>query len=90
MPLARQHIPGFCSGIEPQEVTVESVEDLARLEWIRSWRDDPGFYRFSMSPRVPGWHSALLIAEFQEGRQWWVVAYLKDTIPGLPLWEKKE
>jgi hypothetical protein len=89
MTLIRQHFPNFCEGFEVHQDTVESVEDLERIKWIRSWRDNPGFYRFSMAPPTLGAQSALLMAEFHEGREWWVVAYLKDPIPGLPLWEKK-
>lgn len=90
MPTIRQHIPAFFDGFEQHTADVETIEDLDRIKWIRSWRDDPGFYRFSFAPlnqRHPA--RGLLMAELKEGREWWVVGSMSEPLEGLPLWQKK-
>jgi hypothetical protein len=27
------------------------------------------------------------MAEFAEGKKWWVVGYMKDSVEGLPAWQ---
>ncbi len=48
----------------------------------------PGpFHRFSQSEE---WHDRwLLIAEFAEGKKWWVVGILRGEVEGLPTWQEK-
>lgn len=72
---ARQHIPNFCTGIEPKIVEVETTADLLALDWVAQWEgpDDGGlpFLRWS---RTRFGH---LIAEYGHGPEpskWWVVA----------------
>ena len=84
----KQHIPSSISGLEPGVATVETAAELLAVPWVDSWTRDPGFYRFSVNHEyVP----PLLMAERESGREWWVVAYLRDGDAsglGLPKWEK--
>ena len=87
----RQHIPTFFSGFDQQEAEVNTLEELQALEFVQRWTTLPGFDRFSVelnygAPEVP---CHLLMAEFNEGKKWWVVAYLSgqtDLVQHLPEW----
>jgi hypothetical protein len=48
----RQHIPNFVNGFEPEEAEVGSLEELRALEFVDRWSTEPGFYRFSVPPRL--------------------------------------
>lgn len=86
----REHIPGFVTGFEAQTADVDSVDALLALDWIKRW-DAPlqwPFHRFS----VAGGEGNTIMAEYDEGRRWYVVAYLPDELPEwltLPKWEPK-
>ena len=78
--MVRQHIPNFVDGVEPGKAMVESLADLDQVQWIRSWRYYGDFYRFSQTP------DGCLMAEFQSGAEYWVIGYLEQPMPGLPIW----
>lgn len=82
----RQHIPGFVDGIEPAEATFSTLDELLSVPFVARFREivDPGkpFHRFSYSE-----DGNLLMAEYDEGRSWWVVGYLREAVDGLPNWE---
>ena len=80
MATLRQHIPSFVEGFEPKVAELSTVEDLNSIDWVRQHREDPEFYRFSLSDR-------LLMAEFENGDRWWVVGILSEPLPGLPDWK---
>ena len=43
------------------------------------------FHRFSQSQE---WENRwLLMAEFAEGKKWWVVGYMKESVEGMPAWQ---
>ncbi len=43
------------------------------------------FHRFS---QVEEWHDRwLLMAEFAEGKKWWVVGIMRGEVEGLPTWQ---
>ena len=89
----RQHIPNFFSGFEPQEAEVDSLEELQALEFIQRWTIEPSFYRFSIERNYhPETQTHLLMAEMDQGKKWWVVAYLSgaaDRLEHLPEWRGK-
>ena len=74
----RQHIPNFCSGVEPQEIEFNNLAELMAISWVKCWTDDKEFHRFSISN---GHH---LMAETHTGEKWWVVGYLTDYQLDLP------
>ena len=66
-----QHRPSFVDGFTNELVYVDSKEELLDIEFVKGFRDMPDFYRFSISDN-------LLMAEYENGKKWWVVAYLED------------
>lgn len=87
-----QHIPSFVDTDGSRKTAdVETPEDLERVEWIRSWRDDKQhtFHRWSWSSDYPGGRGHLM-AEYDKGDYFWVIAYGDTPIPGLPEWEETE
>jgi hypothetical protein len=98
----RQHIPNFCSGFDPKDGAVDSVDELLRLPWVAHWAKSPDFVRFSHAPVSEHWrtpehlHSGRscaeshLMAEMHDDT-FWVVAYL-DALgdwSALPVWDQE-
>lgn len=91
----RQHVPSFVDGVDPEKTYVFSPEELERLEFVRRWKDQQMFYRFAIHRHYyqsSGEDTHLMLAEFDHGKQWWVVAYLRgpDSLKILakyPDWE---
>ncbi len=87
----RQHIPAsWDSALREAVAEVNSMEELLALEFVQRWTTDPSFYRFSASIETYTDNNChLLMAEMDEGKKWWVVAYLTgptDLIEHLPKW----
>lgn len=85
-----QHIPGFVDGVTPHIARVETQAELLATPWVAQYKDffvGKPFYRFSLS-RDP-LSLPLLMAEFDEGRHWWVVGLVKEGADELtlPTWE---
>jgi hypothetical protein len=104
----RQHIPGFVD-TRPLIAEVKTQAELLALPFIHRWSEGSPyivhspFHRFSVhrkywgnteqDPKTEQLH--LLLAEFREGREWWVVANLtgEDSLKileGLPEWEPQD
>jgi hypothetical protein len=83
-----QHVPSFVDIGEPRRrARIETAADLERIEWIHAWRKTPPhtfdcFAQVRRQARTTG----LLLAVFDAGSYWWVVAYLSDDVPGLEEW----
>jgi hypothetical protein len=80
-----QHVPGFCSGVEPYEIE-GSLDDILADERIARWQHDTNFHRWSVDRTGMENGSCRLMAEQDAGKAWWVVGYLDETPPGLPYW----
>lgn len=95
----RQHVPSFVDGVEPRKTYVFNTEDLEQLEFIRHWSQQQMFYRFSVhrnyyDPEFDGKGTHLMLAEFDHGKHWWVIAYLRgddslEILAKYPEWESK-
>lgn len=91
----RQHIPSFFEGFEPTKTYVFTAPQLEKLEFIHKWTQHPGFYRLAVHRHYyqrRGEDVHLMLAELQEGKEWWVIAYLEgdDSLKILakyPEWE---
>lgn len=83
----RQHIPDFVSGFEPQVATFANRAELDAIPCVAANIAAPGFYRLSVSHNPRG-HD-LLMAEFDDGRRWYVVGYVDAAIGWLSAWEPK-
>lgn len=75
----KQHRPAFFEGWENEVVDFESKDDLLAIPFVSNFATQPGFHQFSFG-------NNLLMAEYQEGRKWWVVGYLKEPVAGLSEW----
>lgn len=84
----KKHIPGFVEGGTPIEKTFTTETELLNMEFVKNWEQDKGFYRFSLNDYAD--NIKLLMAEFDNGRKWWVVGLIIFE-PGeklnLPEWE---
>jgi hypothetical protein len=97
----RQHIPSFFEGFEPRRTYVFNTEDLEGLEFIRHWSEEQMFHRFAVHRHYFHRHGHgededvhLMLAEFDGGKQWWVIAYLEgddslEILAKYPEWEVK-
>mgnify|MGYP006263458053 CR=1 FL=1 len=88
----KQHIPGFVDGMEPAHDVVVSLEALLALPYVGIWTEGeieiPPFHQFSIAkPEGLEDGAALLMAEMDKGREWYVVGYLQSDEPiNLPIW----
>lgn len=88
----KQYRPSFFEGFENEEGEVETVVELLRLPWVDKWARGPQFHRFSHSRDDEYPTNGKLIAEFDDGYIWWVVAKVWDDgieLCGLPDWEPR-
>lgn len=87
----RQHIPGFVTGVEPDEADVETLAELLALPWVKQYETrvfKASFHRWSAAFNSGADYH--LMAEYNGGTAWWVVAYMEGGDPGLPKWQAME
>jgi hypothetical protein len=61
-----KHYPGFCDTGEPEEARFNTVKELLKIKWVKSFAKDPTFYKFGMDEEH-------LMATYKKGKEWWVV-----------------
>jgi hypothetical protein len=95
----KQYRPSFFSGFENEDIEFNSVEELLAIDWVKNFANEsnqpqPKFHQFSISELE---HPSdelkyLLMAEYKEGTEWYVVGYINATeiINTLPTWKPKE
>ena len=92
----KQYRPGFFTGYENEVKSFNSLEELFAIEFVNNFtknpinEPDPRFHKFSKS--TPSEDTTILMAEYEEGKVWWVVGYLSDAdeiVKELPLWVPK-
>jgi hypothetical protein len=94
-----QHIPSSFEGFEPENHEVKNERELLALPFIARWKENPKFHCFSLDrnywpPKgTLGEPVHLLMAEFDQGYEWWVVAKLTGEdgleFAGLPDWHTR-
>lgn len=86
MPEIRRHIPNFVDmdEEEPETVKFSTVKELLEIPFVKSFSDGD-FHKFSIADDES---DPLLIAEYNEGRKWYVVGHI-DNISNLDLSEWK-
>ncbi len=82
-----QHIPGFVQTDDPPETAeYASAAELLAVPFVHRWTTvKPGFHQFSSSRRNQ-MTRPYLMAEFDEGRVWYVVGFMDGDLPDLPEW----
>lgn len=84
----KRYSPNFHSGNEEEEINCSSYEEFVNIKWIKLWKEDADFYRFSFSksPRK----SHIILAELKGGTDWCVVALSEEIIDWLPIFSVNE
>jgi len=97
---ACQHVPAFVDGVDRREADVDSLAALLAVPWIARWAEDDlvardgvvsvrPFYRWSLSDHGTG--RQILMAEYEQGDHFWVVAFVTSDEPlDLPAWTETE
>ena len=93
--------PAFFSGFKSETVEFNTLEELLNIDFVKGFsktRDgtpDPEFFKYSYS-QYPELRSHkddefTLMAEYKDGREWFVIGNVVDSIPpdGLPKWIPK-
>lgn len=89
----RQHRPAYFEGFENEEGNVPNLEQLLKIDFINNFSTDPNFHRYSLGSSIetPTGFMITLMAEYKEGFEWWVVAYLwpqdREELEPLPQWK---
>lgn len=87
----KQHIPPFCDGFNPIEHEISNLKDLLDLDFVKQFKEQnlgSDFYKYSLDHFIG--NTYLLMAEYDSGKKWFVVAYLDNFISGLPKWIPNE
>jgi len=81
----RERVPNCVDRREPpREFEFNTLAELLSCEWVHRWTQDKDFYKFSLN-------KDLLIVELKNGKEKWVVGYIKfpDQL-NLPQWRKPD
>jgi hypothetical protein len=87
-----QHIPNFVDGVDPKIVTCGSQTELLAVPWVAHYANGELIARNGEVRRRPFWGYSLsddrLMAEYDEGRHWWVIGTITDgrEMLDLPKW----
>ena len=92
MATIRQRIPNYVSGVDPETVEFQTLDDLLDIPFVKIWKEnglcrDNNFYQYSVSEEHWG---TVLMAEYNSGIKWWVVGTMKGITGkelGLPEWK---
>lgn len=83
----RQRIPGYID-TPWWEGDVDDLTGLLALDFVVRWSEQPGFKRWSVSPKEHDGDVCRLMAEF-DNEKFWVVALIWADDLDLPRWEKR-
>ncbi len=56
---------------------IDTLAELLEVDWVKTWSLDDDFHQYSLNQLSPG--NSALVAEYNEGRRWWVVGYMDVT-----------
>ena len=78
-----EHVPNFIGMDKPRISKFKTCKKLLEIPWVKSFSDDPEFYRYSMDDES-------LMAEYKKGKDWWPVGNIKNPASvDLPKWVKR-
>lgn len=85
----QEYIPLFIdTDHEPVTDSVETLDELMALPWVKKWTQVENFHRFSVAQNTV---QPSLMAEFNNGLTWWVTGFFKGSVPPeLPTWTPPE
>ena len=80
------------SGYEPENSIFQNQQELLNISFVKSWAKYPDFYRYSISNNENYGGKAMLMAELDGGKKWYVIGYLNEEdvrALELPEWKPK-
>lgn len=69
-----QYFPTFYEGFTPARSTVKTKDELLTIPFVAHFAKDKSFHRFSLCDEK-------LMAEYDGGKKWYVVAFVKSSSP---------
>lgn len=78
----------YAAGFDPESITFSSLDDLLEIDFVKSHTRQAGFYRYSLN-RSSGTVRNPLLAEYQNGKKWFVIGFIEGDISllDLPDWK---
>lgn len=91
MPVILQYRPSSFTGCKGEARDYNTLQELLTIDWVNHYSKLPGFYRFSVSTYNKIIKYWLLMAEYKDGFDWYVVGYIQSPIIAaqLPFFEPK-
>jgi hypothetical protein len=84
-----EHAPSFVSletGTNVQDFN--TLEELLEIPFVKKWSTEKNFYRFSLADYALNFQ--LLVAEFNDGKRWFIVGFIENCNIDLPQWKPIE
>ena len=78
-----RYLPACFSGYPEEHAEFNSLDELLAIKWIVSFKEQNEFFQYSIS------REQWLMAEFKEGREWWVIGYFPKAFSELAEWFPK-
>lgn len=76
----RQYRPSYFEGFGNEVADFSTAEELLEIPFVKNFKKNGEFYQFSLS-------DSHLMAEYRNGREWWVVGIVSDASKVLlPKW----
>ena len=85
-----QHVPGWVDTDVRKTSIFQSTKELLDIDFVYQWEFDEAFHQFSINKSST---QTLLMAEYNEGKKWWVVGRIEDLGDlqlDLPKWVKND
>ena len=85
--MIKRYRPAYFEGFENEIVSFSdnsdfNLKDVLEIPWIKIWSEDEDFHRYSQCDDK-------LMAEFDDGYKWYVIAMVNMPVFDLPIWKAK-
>lgn len=74
----KQHVPSWADIDKVFKDKIDKIEDIKELDFVKTAMSVEGFHQLSFDGE-PGDPEFFLMQELNEGKNWWVVAYIYGT-----------
>lgn len=86
------HFPHYIKAKKSSSVVFHTLEDLLNIDHVSKFKiskfQEKPFFRFSLSKETD--KKYILMAEYDNGKSWWVVGFINQNIEDLPTWNPLE
>jgi hypothetical protein len=85
----KQYVSAFTDRRNALTVDYFDIKSLLNINFVKHYSEQENFFRYSITENVVE-HSdeIVLMAEFNNGKNWYIVGYLSDKVR-LPEWKPK-